>query len=107
MGFWEDYMETRKTPYYDTDEYLSENDITPDVSSTMGNAASVASAPFMATPAGAAVAVGSQFLSQYLAGKAAEEKAKRDREVAIAQKHGSDEQQGMDRYLSLYGRVLT
>lgn len=51
-----------------------------------------ASLPFMMTPAGAAVSVGATLASQYMAQKAADERAKRQREMEIAQNLGHQEQ---------------
>lgn len=68
--------------------------------------ASTAALPFMATPAGAAVAVGSQFLSQYLAQKAADERAKRQRAAEIAQQHSQGEQRGIDQLINVYRGAL-
>lgn len=61
-----------------------------------------AALPFMMTPAGAAVAVGSQFASQLLAQKAADERAKREQSVQIAQQHGAGEQRGFENLINVY-----
>lgn len=65
-----------------------------------------AAAPFMSTPAGAGIMVGSQFLSQYLAQKAADERARREREAQIAQQHGQSEQKGFDTLMQAYRGAL-
>lgn len=57
--------------------------------------AATASLPFMYTPAGAAVAVGASLASQYMAQKAADERAKRQREMEIAQNLGHEEQSAL------------
>lgn len=54
--------------------------------------AATASLPFMMTPAGAAVSVGATLASQYMAQKAADERAKRQKEMEIAQNLGHQEQ---------------
>jgi hypothetical protein len=71
-----------------------------------GVAESGASAPFMSTPAGAAALIGSQFLMNYMAQRAADERAKREREMQIAQQHGSQEQQGLENLINVYRSAL-
>lgn len=70
------------------------------------NAGTAASVPFMATPAGAAVAVGSQLLQGYLSQKAQAEQAKRQREMEIAQQHSQGERQGIDQMLGAWRNAL-
>ena len=72
----------------------------------LGSGGSAAALPFMATPAGAAAVVGSQFLSQYLAQKAADERARRERSAQIAQEHGAAEQRGFDQLINVYRGAL-
>lgn len=67
---------------------------------------SMAAAPFMMTPAGAALTVGSQFLSQYMAQKAADERAKRERMAQIAQEQGQGEQRGLEQLINVYRGAL-
>ena len=74
--------------------------------SSVGTAGSAAALPFMATPAGAGVVVGSQFLSQYLAQKAADARQKRERAAQIAQEHGQAEQRGFDQLINVYKGAL-
>lgn len=50
----------------------------------------------MGGPAGAAMAVGGSFLSNYLAQKAADERAKRDRAAQIEQNYAQNQNQGFD-----------
>ena len=53
-------------------------------------------AGFMAGgPAGAAITVGGQLASQYLAQKAADERAKRERAAQIEQNYGQDQQRAL------------
>ena len=61
---------------------------------------SAAATPFMATPAGASVLVGSQFASQLLAQRAAEAQRRRQGEIDIAQNRGNQEQNAMQAYIN-------
>jgi hypothetical protein len=63
-------------------------------------------APFMSTPQGAAVAIGGQALMQYAAQKAADERAKRERDAQIAQEHGGQEQQAFSNLMNVYRGAL-
>lgn len=65
----------------------------------LGGAAAL---PFMATPAGAAVVVGSQFLSNYLAQDAADKRAAKERRMQIAQQQGAGEQRGLENLMNAY-----
>ena len=69
-------------------------------------ASSAAALPFMATPAGAGVLVGSQLLQGYLAQRAQAEQAKRQREMEIAQQHSQGERQGIDQMLGAWRSAL-
>lgn len=51
-----------------------------------------ATMPFMLTPTGAAVGIGSQLIMQKMAQDAADARAKRERAAAIAQQQGQSEQ---------------
>lgn len=62
--------------------------------------------PFMSTPQGAAVAIGGQALMQYAAQKAADERARREREAQIAQEHGGQEQQAFSNLMNVYRGAL-
>lgn len=65
-----------------------------------------AALPFMSTPAGAAATIGSQFLMQYMAQRAADERARRERAAQIAQTHGQQEQQGLENLINVYRSAL-
>lgn len=71
-----------------------------------GQTAAMAATPFMLTPQGAAVGVGSQLVMGYLAQKAADERAKRERAALIAQQHGEQEQQGFNKLIDVYRGAL-
>jgi hypothetical protein len=110
--------EGNRYSFYDEDpfdqSYLSSKqlDVSPQFSDSLMKTAtspyaSAAAAPFMATPAGAAVAVGSQFLTQYLAQQAADARAKRERDAQIAQEQGRSEQSAYDRLTNVYRSALS
>lgn len=68
--------------------------------------AGVAAAPFLSTPVGAGVLVGSQLLQGYLAQQAQAEQAKRQRAIEIANQHSQGERQGIDQMLSTWRSAL-
>lgn len=70
----------------------AENQANANLLQTAGTAGTAAALPFMATPQGAAVLVGSQLLMNTMANKAANERQKRATEAEIAQTQGSQEQ---------------
>ena len=59
-----------------------------------GTVAGAAATPFMATPGGAAVLIGSQIAMQMAAQNAAANQAKRQRDMEIAQNKGAGEERG-------------
>lgn len=70
-------------------------------------ATSAAALPFLATPAGAGVMIGSQILSGYMQQRAADERARRERAASIAQEHGLQEQRGFQNLIDVYRSALT
>lgn len=60
----------------------------------LATAGSAAATPFMATPGGAAVLIGSQIAMQMAAQNAAANQAKRQRDMEIAQNKGAGEERG-------------
>lgn len=107
MGYQEDDFYNRS--YLGGNNMSQQIQVNPETSDTASKVSlmtGAATVPFMSTPAGAAVMVGSQFLTQYLAQKAADERAKRDRAVQIAQQHGQDEQKGFDQLINVYRGAL-
>ena len=57
-------------------------------------------------PAGAALMAGGSFLSNYLAQKAADERAKRDRAMQIEQQYAQNQNQGFDTMMKAWGGAL-
>lgn len=78
----------------------------PDQYGGVEDVAPVAAIPFLSTPAGAGVLVGSQLLQGYLAQRAQAEQAKRQREIEIAQQHSQGERQGIDQMLGAWRNAL-
>ena len=60
-----------------------------------GLGTSAASGAMMGGPVGAGIMVGGQLASQYLAQKAADERAKRERAAQIEQNYGQDQQRAL------------
>mgnify|MGYP007071037857 CR=1 FL=1 len=57
-------------------------------------------------PMTAGIAVGGNFLTQYMAMKAAEEQKKKDREVQIAQQYGQDQNAAFQNLMQVYRSAL-
>ena len=60
----------------------------------------------MANPMAAGIQAGGSFLSNYLAQKAADERAKRDRAVQIEQQYAQNQNQGFDTMMRAWGGAL-
>jgi len=76
-------------------------------SSNAGSTTAAAGAGFAAGgPAGAAISVGGQFLTQYLAAKAAEERQKRDMAMKNQQDYAQNQNSAFGNEMSAYARAL-
>lgn len=98
------YQRSYLSPDYSSSAPVQSEESAP--SANVAGMSGMAASPFMATPEGAAAMVGSQFLSQYLAQKAADEKARRDRAAQIAEQHSQGEQKGFDTLMQAYRGAL-
>jgi hypothetical protein len=74
-----------------------------DVASTAAAGATGAAA---GGPVGAGIMVGGSLLSGYLSQKAGDERARREREAAIAKGHGDDQQQAINQIMQNNARAL-
>jgi hypothetical protein len=83
------------------------NSYQPDQAASMSSAAPAASgAGAMSGPAGAGIMVGGQFLTQYLAQKAEDERARRARESQNIQQYAQNQNQGLSTMNDVYARAL-
>lgn len=108
----EDYSSVTAPPANPIDSYQSSPQAQATLSQSGGGGvdstgqmlqvAGAAALPFMATPVGAAVAVGSQLLSNYLAQDAADKRAAKERRMQIAQQQGAGEQRGLENLMNAY-----
>lgn len=78
-----------------------------DMASSLGSGAASGGAGFMmGGPAGAAVSVGGQFLTNYMAQKAADERQRRQNAVQIANDYAQNQNKGFDTMMRAWGGAL-
>lgn len=75
-----------------------------DMAAQMGTSAT--SGAMMGGPVGAGVAVGGQFLMNYMAQKAADERARRDRAVQIENQYAQNQNKGFDTMMNAFRGAL-
>ncbi|KHD88837.1 MAG: hypothetical protein OM95_06895 [Bdellovibrio sp. ArHS] len=108
MGSEKSYITGKSADAYETSSYPASYQ-TADFASSGGGeaaAASGAGAAGMSSPAAAGIMAGGQFLSNYLAQKAADERARRDRAAQIEQQYAQNQNQGFDTMMKAFGGAL-
>lgn len=114
MGYEKSYLTGKSADAYDPASYPASYQ-TADFASSGGGEAAAASgvgvgvgagAAGMSSPAAAGIMAGGQFLSNYLAQKAADERARRDRAAQIEQQYAQNQNQGFDTMMKAFGGAL-
>lgn len=121
MAYYDEYLRGSSQLRQPEDSYLysSSSQMAPSQNSYMSasqaqpqgvDAGSMASAgaqgAAMGGPAGAAMAVGGSFLSQYMAQKAADERQKRQMDLQIQQDYGQNQNKGFQTMMETYRGAL-
>lgn len=87
--------------------YLGGADMSSSSAPSAASAGSAAaSGAMMGGPVGAGVAVGGQFLMNYMAQKAADERARRDRAVQIENQYAQNQNKGFDTMMNAFRGAL-